>query len=93
MLVAHLLDGGQSVTVIVRSRDSLPKTIRHHDRLTLIHASVLDLSDDEMAQLVKGCTVTSRINVAHFMADLITDSDTWNRWKGKMPVIYNKALS
>lgn len=36
---------------------------------------------------------TSRINVAHFMADLITDDDTWNRWKGQMPVIYNKAAS
>lgn len=33
---------------------------------------------------------TSRVNVAHFMADLITDQDTWNRWKGQMPVIYNK---
>ena len=33
---------------------------------------------------------TSRINVAHFMADLITDDDTWNRWKGQMPVIYNQ---
>ena len=35
--------------------------------------------------------ITSRINVGHFMADLITDDDTWNRWKGQMPVIYNKA--
>ena len=35
--------------------------------------------------------VASRINVAHFMADLITDDDTWNKWKGQMPVIYNKA--
>jgi putative NADH-flavin reductase len=35
--------------------------------------------------------VTSRINVAHFMADLITNDDTWNKWKGQMPVIYNKA--
>jgi hypothetical protein len=33
--------------------------------------------------------LTSRINVAHFMAELMTDDDTWNRWKGKMPVIYN----
>lgn len=31
----------------------------------------------------------SRINVAHFMADLITDSGIWNMWKGQMPVIYN----
>ncbi len=32
---------------------------------------------------------TSRINVGHFMAELITDHDTWNKWKGQMPVIYN----
>lgn len=36
---------------------------------------------------------TSRINVAHFMAELITNEETWNRWKGQMPVIYNKASS
>lgn len=33
---------------------------------------------------------TSRINVGHFMAELITDSEIWNRWKGQMPVIYNR---
>lgn len=32
---------------------------------------------------------TSRINVGHFMADLISDMDLWNTWKGQMPVIYN----
>lgn len=32
---------------------------------------------------------TSRINVAHFMAELITDDNTWRNWKGQMPVIYN----
>jgi hypothetical protein len=32
---------------------------------------------------------TSRINVAHFMADLITEGDSWLKWKGQMPVIYN----
>lgn len=35
---------------------------------------------------------TSRINVGHFMADLITNDVTWNKWKGQMPVIYNKAF-
>ena len=33
---------------------------------------------------------TSRINVGHFMADLITRNSLWNQWKGQMPVIYNK---
>ncbi|MEM7208858.1 MAG: NAD(P)-binding oxidoreductase [Pseudomonadota bacterium] len=32
---------------------------------------------------------TSRINVANFMASLADDSGLWDRWKGKMPVIYN----
>ena len=32
---------------------------------------------------------TSRVNVAHFMADLITTPEVWLRWKGQMPVIYN----
>lgn len=33
--------------------------------------------------------VTSRVNVAHFMAELINSDDTWNTWRGRMPVIYN----
>ncbi len=34
---------------------------------------------------------TSRINVAEFMSELVINSDLWNTWKGKMPVIYNHA--
>ena len=34
---------------------------------------------------------TSRINVAHFMADLIDDGPAWTRWQGQMPVIYNRT--
>ncbi len=36
---------------------------------------------------------TSRINVGHFMAELITDSDIWKKWKGQMPVVYNKETT
>mgnify|MGYP005996244643 CR=1 FL=1 len=32
---------------------------------------------------------TSRLNVAHFMAELLTDDATWARWQGRMPVIYD----
>lgn len=35
----------------------------------------------------------SRINVGHFMADLITDDALWNEWKGRMPVIYKKGTA
>jgi nucleoside-diphosphate-sugar epimerase len=34
--------------------------------------------------------ITSRINVGHFMADLITNGEVWGKWKGQMPVIYNE---
>jgi len=33
---------------------------------------------------------TSRINVGNFMARLIVENELWNKWKGQMPVIYNK---
>jgi NAD(P)-dependent dehydrogenase (short-subunit alcohol dehydrogenase family) len=228
LLVEQLLNRGQNVKVIVRSPNKLPEALKNLDHLSVIHASVLELSDAEMARHVNGCDavasclghnmslkglfghprrlvtdttrrlcnaikanksaeptkfvlmntavnsnrdlheplsfvercivgllrlllpphvdnekaadylrinvgpnneiiewaavrpdslinedkvteyevhpsptrstifnagLTSRINVAHFMADLITDDDTWNRWKGQMPVIYNKASS
>jgi len=35
----------------------------------------------------------SRINVGHFMADLITEDIIWNKWKGQMPVLYNQSIS
>ncbi|SNY93184.1 NAD(P)H-binding [Cohaesibacter sp. ES.047] len=34
---------------------------------------------------------TSRINVAHFMAELICSDAVWRQWKGQMPVIYNRV--
>lgn len=225
LLAQQLLDRGQFVKVIVRSPDALPATIRQHDHLSVIHASVLELSDADLAGHVKGCAAvasclghnlnlkgvfghprrlvtdatrrlcdaikanapetptkfvlmnttgnrnrdldepisfaekcaigvirlllpphadneqaaeylrskighhdgmiewvavrpdglidedavsayevypsptrslfdpgqTSRINVGHFMAELITDEETWQKWQGQMPVIYNKA--
>ena len=226
LLVEQLLNRGQSVKAVVRSLDMLPEVLKNHDRLSAIRASVLDLSDAEMARHVDGCTAvasclghnlnwsgifghprrlvadatrrlcnaikankaekparfvlmntagnsnrdlrepisfgqrcviglvrlllppqadnekaadylrtgvgqddkaiewaavrpdtlidednvteyevhpsptrsaifnagsTSRINVAHFMAELIADDVTWNSWKGRMPVIYNKT--
>ncbi len=226
LLVEQLLNRGQSVKIIVRVLNTLPETIKNHDNVSVIRASVLELSNAEMAQHVKGCDAvasclghnmsfkgiyghprrlvtdatrrlcsairankpeipvkfvlinttgisnrdlserisfgqkcvilllrlllpphvdnekaadflrtevgqndrviewaavrpdnlvdesevteyevhssptrsaifdagtTSRINVAHFMANLITDLDTWIRWKGQMPVIYNKT--
>ncbi len=226
LLVEQLVNRNQHVKVIVRSPNKLPEVLKNHDHLSVIRASVLDLSDTEMARHVNGCDAvasclghnmslrgiyghprrlvtdatrrlcnaikankseeptkfvlmntagnsnrdlhepisfgqrwvvgllrlllppqvdnemaadylrtnigqndgtiewavvrpdslinedrvteyevhpsptksaifdagsTSRINVGHFMADLIIDDETWDRWEGQMPVIYNKA--
>ncbi len=32
----------------------------------------------------------SRINVSHFMAELLTSEELWKKWKYKTPVIYNE---
>ena len=226
-LVEQLLKLGQKVKVIVRSPEKLPESLRNHEHLSVIPASVLELSDEEMKQHVAGCNAVasclghnmtfkglfgkprrlvtdstrrlctaikankseastkyvlmntvanrnrdlnesisfaqrcliglfrllvpphpdneeaaeylrtvigqkdnaiewtavrpsalideesaseievypspkksilkdgqiSRINVGHFMADLITNNDIWNEWKGQMPVIYNKGTT
>ncbi len=55
LLVEQLLNRGQSVKIIVRNVDSLSETIKNHDNLSIIQASILELSDTEMTQYVKGC--------------------------------------
>ena len=55
LLVEQLLERGEHVRVIVRSKESLPEKITSHDNLSIIQASVLDLSEDEMIRYVSGC--------------------------------------
>jgi len=55
LLTEELLNRGQYIKVIVRTPDKLPADLRSHDNLSVIHASILDLSDAELAQHVKDC--------------------------------------
>ena len=55
LLTEELLDRGEFVKVIVRAPEKLPTDIRNHENLSVIQASVLDLSDAELAQHAKGC--------------------------------------
>jgi len=55
LLTEELLNRGEFVKVIVRSPEKLPINIRNHHNITVIHASVLDLSDAELARHIKGC--------------------------------------
>lgn len=55
LLVEHLLSRGQQVKVVVRSLDNLPIFFQNSDNLSIIHASLLDLSNAEIVQHVSGC--------------------------------------
>ena len=55
LLVEQLLNRGYHVKVIIRTPERLPEHLRNHKSLVVISASVLDLSDEEMSQHVKGC--------------------------------------
>jgi hypothetical protein len=54
-LVAKLLEQDQHVRAIVRSAEKLPESLRKENRLKIIEASILDLSDAEMAEHAAGC--------------------------------------
>ena len=55
LLVEQLLARGESVRIIVRSPARLPEELQKHERLTVIQASLLDLTDAALAQHVAGC--------------------------------------
>jgi nucleoside-diphosphate-sugar epimerase len=52
-----------------------------------------DTSASPLRNPITDRSKVSRINVAHFMAELITDNELWKQWKGQMPVIYNRENS
>ncbi len=55
LLVQQLLERGEDVRVIVRSKEALPEEIANSDALSITQASVLDLPDDELIRQVSGC--------------------------------------
>ena len=55
LLVQQLLKQSHKVKVIVRSPEKLPESWKSNDRLQIIEASILEISDDEMSEHVFGC--------------------------------------
>lgn len=55
LLVEQLLERNYQVKIVVRSPDKLPEHLRTHANLSLVHASLLDLDDAQMQELVKDC--------------------------------------
>jgi hypothetical protein len=59
LLVKQMLEGGEKVKIIIRSKEALPEEIANHANLSIIQASVLDLSDEEMVGHVNGCNAVA----------------------------------
>jgi len=51
--------------------------------------SLYDVYNNKIRSPISNPGKTSRINVSHFMADLVTNDKLWQEWKHKTPVIYN----
>jgi putative NADH-flavin reductase len=55
LLVVQLLSRGVKVRAIVRATDHLTEESKNHQNLTVIKASLLDISDNDLAGYVNGC--------------------------------------
>ncbi len=53
--------------------------------------SSYEIYDSPVRSIIKNEGKTSRINTAHFMAELVNDIKKWDDWKFKTPVLYNKT--
>lgn len=54
------------------------------------HVTPYDVHPSPTRSAIFDAGRTSRLNVADFMAALLTDDELWARWKGRMPVIYDR---
>ena len=54
-LIEQLLIQGHKVKAVVRSPEKLPVSWKNNDRVIIISASLLDLSDSEMLDLTLDC--------------------------------------
>jgi len=59
LLVEQLLERGQYVKAIVRSSEKMPKSIRNHPSLSIIEAGILELTDNDITEYVKGCSTVA----------------------------------
>lgn len=55
LVVEELLKQNRKVRIIVRSSNNLPLYITSSDHVEVIHANVLELTDDQLAEYVWGC--------------------------------------
>lgn len=87
-------DNEQAAAVLVSA--TIPKTsniewviVRPDTLIDETKISAYELKVSPTRNVIFNAGQTSRINVANFIACLLSESELWQSWKGKMPVIYN----
>lgn len=81
-LQTHISESNENIEWSVVRPDSL---------IDKTDCSAYDIYPSPIRSAIFDAGITSRINVAHFMTALVTDSALWAQWKTKMPVIYNRV--
>ncbi|NQZ30849.1 MAG: SDR family oxidoreductase [Oceanospirillaceae bacterium] len=56
LVVEQLLHGGKRVKIIVRDKTNLSDFAQKHPQLTVIKANILAINDEQLAQIVQGCS-------------------------------------
>lgn len=66
--------------------------VRPDDLINEENVSEYEIHPSPTRSAIFNAGKVSRINVGHFMASLINDSNLWTKWKGQMPVIYSATF-
>lgn len=65
-------------------------TVRPDALINEQQVSLYDINISPIRNVIFNAGSTSRINVADFMSELAVNRTLWDKWQGKMPVIYNQ---
>ncbi|MDQ0258108.1 putative NADH-flavin reductase [Evansella vedderi] len=83
-LITEIGKNEEKIEWVVVRPDTL---INHHEE------SLYEVCESPVRSPIFNAGKTSRINVSHFMTELVTVDKTWNDWKFKAPVVYNKWIT
>lgn len=86
------LRAGDYLTKEIGNRSTLIEwaAVRPDSLIESDSVSEYDLANSPLRSPIFDAGKTSRINVAHFIAELLTNEPLWNKWQYKTPVIYNR---
>jgi NAD(P)H-binding len=91
-LVPPHADNEEAAEYLYQQKDSVKNwvVVRPTDLIDIDQVSCYDTHPSPIDRLFSGEFTASRINVAHFMADLSVNDAVFEQWNQKMPVFYDK---